>query len=142
MNLFEEETRTYLICCSDSKATWSLINTGPQGEAPAAFFSSHQLTMFHSSPSTNPTSEDQGQQEMFDALKQKYDRLVSKSNRKRRKPNDPTVEERARGIRKVVSLYTNISTLVATALAQEEGSDDTTTEETTPEEEQRRHRYE
>jgi hypothetical protein len=79
---------------------------------------------------------------MFDALKQKYDRLVSKSNRKRRKPNDPTVEERARGIRKVVSLYTNISTLVATALAQEEGSDDTTTEETTPEEEQRRHRYE
>ena len=79
--------------------------------------------------------------ETFDTLKRKYSQLVCKSGKKQRNPNNPAVEERARGIRKVVSLYTNISTLVAVALAQEEGGD-LDTNEVVPEEEQKRHEIE
>jgi len=71
-------------------------------------------------------------------LKRKYEQLVRKTRKKRRNLNNPTVEERARGIRKVASLYTNISVLVAVALTREEGGSDSDADETMSEEEQRR----
>jgi hypothetical protein len=78
-------------------------------------------------------------QEAFNTLKRKYDLLVRKSGKNRRGPNSPgTTEERARGICKIASLYTNVSSLVTVALAREEGGDDSDTDEAMPEEEQRR----
>ena len=81
-------------------------------------------------------------QEVFDALKRKYDQLVHKSRKNRQRLNGPAAEERARGIRKVASLYTNVSNLVTVALAQEEGSDELDTDVAAPEEEQRRRKVE
>ena len=78
-------------------------------------------------------------QETFNTLKQKYNQLVRKSGKKRRNLSNPTTEERAQGIRKVVSLYTNVSALVAVALEQEEGND-SDTNEVVPEEEQKKYK--
>jgi hypothetical protein len=80
--------------------------------------------------------------EQFDVLKRKYDQLVGQSTKKRRHSKNPTVEERARGIRKIACLYTNISTLVAVALIQEEGDVDSDPEETVTEEERKKHKVE
>ena len=78
-------------------------------------------------------------QEAFDALKRKYDQLVHKSGiRNQCGLNGPTTEERARGIRKLASLYMNVSGLVTVALVQEEGGGDEDADETMPEEEWRR----
>ena len=95
-----------------------------------------------SSP-THPPSDSGGTEtrETFDTLKRKYDQLVRKSRKKQRSLNNPTVEERARGIRKVASLYVNVSTLAAVALAQEEG-DESDADEVASEEEQRRRKTE
>ena len=70
-------------------------------------------------------------------MKRKYDQLVRKSGKKQRNLSNPTTEEQAQGIRKVVSLYTNVSALVAVALDQEEGND-SDTNEVVPEEEQKK----
>jgi len=95
-----------------------------------------------SSPTHLPSNGNGAEaQETFDTLKRKYDQLVRKSGRKRRNPSNPTVEERARGIRKVASLYVNISPLVAVALAQEEGGD-SDDDEAVAEEEKRRQKAE
>lgn len=96
----------------------------------------------HGSP-THPPSNDNSTEarETFDTLKRKYDQLVHKSGKRRQNLSNPTVEERARGIRKVASLYTNISTLTAVALAQEEGGD-SDDDETMAEEEKRRRKIE
>ena len=91
------------------------------------------------SPANTPANDDGAMtQEAFNKLKRKYNQLVRKSGKNRQSLNGPTTEERARGIRKVVSLYTNVSSLVTVALAQEEGGDDLDTDEVVPEEEQRR----
>jgi len=89
-----------------------------------------------------PDNNGSATQETFDTLKRKYDQLVRKSGKKQRSPNNPTVEERARGIRKVASLYTNISTLAAVALAWEEGDVDSDDNEMAPEEERKRRKIE
>ena len=94
------------------------------------------------SPPHQLSDNDTITQETFDALKRKYDRLVHKSGKKRRRLNNTTVEERARGIRKVASLYTNVSTLTAVALAQEEGDGDSDVDEMVSEEEQKRRKFE
>jgi hypothetical protein len=95
------------------------------------------------SPTLSPSDGDSTRtQETFDTLKRKYDQLVLKSRKKRRSLNSPAIEERARGIRKVVSLYTNVSTLAAVALAQDEGGEDSDADEVVSEEEQRRRRIE
>ena len=79
---------------------------------------------------------------MFDKLKRQYDHLAQKPGKKRRSQDNPTTEERARGIRKVASLYTNISTLAAAALTWEEGGIDSDTDEVVSEDEQRRRKLE
>jgi len=76
-------------------------------------------------------------QEDYNSLKRKYEQAIREPGRKRRNPNHPTAEERARGIRKLVTLHANISHLVAVAQAQDEDGD-LETDETVPEEEQRR----
>lgn len=96
-----------------------------------------------SSPTSSSTNNNGAvTQEGFDALKRKYDQLVHKSRKNRQRPNGPAAEERARGIRKVASLYTNVSSLVTVALAQEEGGDESDTDVVAPEEEQRRRKIE
>jgi hypothetical protein len=77
-------------------------------------------------------------QEDYDSLKRKYEQIVRGSGRKRRNPNRPTAEQRARGIRKLVTLHTNISNLVAAAQAQDEDGGDPDTSEAASEEERRR----
>ena len=89
-----------------------------------------------SSPTRSPSIEKGTTvQEQLNTLKRKYEQLVRKSGKKRRNPNHSTME-RARGIRKVASLYTNISVLAAVALAQDEGGD-SDDDETVSEEERR-----
>jgi hypothetical protein len=120
-----------------------LINARTAGrDVPLTLFPSPPVMSAHTSPTRPPSDGNSTEiQETFDTLKQKYDRLVRKSKKRRRNPSDPTVEERARGIRKVASLYANISTLAAVALAQEEGGD-SDDDETMAEEEKRRQKIE
>ena len=113
------------------------------GEHPILFLT--PPTMSDLGSPVHPSSDRNGTttEEMFSTLRQKYDELVRKSGKRRRSSDNPTVEERARGIRKLASLYTNISTLAAVALAQEEEGDvDSGPDETVPEDEQRRHKIE
>ena len=136
-----EQTRTYLAAATRGPS--AVINTlTVEIEVPLALIL-HLPTMPTSSSPTHPPSDSGSTetQETFDTLKRKYDQLIRKSRKKQRSMNNPTVEERARGIRKVASLYTNISTLAAVALAQEEGGE-SDAEEVASEEEQRRRKIE
>ena len=145
-NSLKEHASTYeKITHSDSVAVCRyLIN--PSRARCKVPYSVPNFSLAMSTPGspTHPPSDNDSAvtQEKFDTLKRKYDQLVRKSGKRRRCTNNPTVEERARGIRKVASSYTNISNLVVTALIQEEGGGDSDDDETAPEEERKRHRIE
>jgi hypothetical protein len=90
-----------------------------------------------------PTSNGAIPQETFETLKRKYDQLLLKSGRRRRRDlKKPTAEERARGIQKVVSLYTKLTTLAAVAEAQENDGGEVDADNMVSEEEKRRNKIE
>ena len=79
--------------------------------------------------------------EQYETLKRKYEQLIHNSGKKRRSPNNSTME-RARGIRKVASLYENISVLAAVALAQDEDGGDLDVDDVLSDKERRKHKIE
>jgi hypothetical protein len=91
--------------------------------------------------STHPPSGDGSpatiSQDDYNLLKHKYEQATHGSGKKRRNPNRPTAEQRARGIRKLVTLHENISHLVAVAQAQDEDGGNPDDDETASEEERR-----